>query len=145
MHEPAIKNERYAAIYKSVSHAAGRGLPCPTNATLATIGDYNSISGPVSALAILQKQGLLTVEKRQHSRVVHFPDGLSTLDEGCDQPHWRDTKRRNAFREKLKQRLAEIISEGSTLAAAPRQLGVTRAQALSAWASIKRDLGWQAV
>lgn len=145
MAQAAFKNERYAAIYASVRHAAEHGQPCPTNMTLSVVGDYSSISGPVSALAILEKDGLLRVEKRQRSRVIHFPDGLSTLDEGLDEPHWRDAKRRDAYREKLKADVAELVAEGAAVTNVHRRLDATRAQVLSAWASIKRDLGRQAV
>lgn len=46
---------------------------------------------------------------------------------------------------KIRDTIAELVSEGVTLTAAAAQLGLSLSAASRHWARIRRDLGWQAV
>lgn len=81
--------QRIEAVRKAIRRAAENALPCPTNPELAKLAGYGSISGPVGALGILVKRGVLTVERFATARRVTFADGVATaVVKGT--PHWRD-------------------------------------------------------
>lgn len=53
-----------------------------------------------------------------------------------------DAQRRKSARQM--GRIAELVSEGWTIKAAGREIGVGEGRALKIWRSIKDGLGWQA-
>lgn len=60
-------------------------------------------------------------------------------------PFARHTATRRAHTQRQKETMAELVSEGWSIAAAGRHLGVNQQRASAIWQQIKRDMGAQAI
>lgn len=131
-------------VFAAIKAAARNGEPCPSNMDLAALLDCSSIATPCRALKGLEAKGFVTVERYQHSRQV-FIGGtdLATAEPRHKTVHWR--KRKRFTRHELQDRIADLASEGLSLAAIARELGFSVVHVRNVWTDIKRQLGWQAV
>lgn len=50
----------------------------------------------------------------------------------------------NAIQRRRTNRLAELVANGSSIAQAGRDMGLTKGQAMGLWERIRLGLGWQA-
>lgn len=144
-HILAQLGDKDRVIYTSVRHAAERGQECPSNPVLAVIADYSSISSPVASLKRMQRLGLLHVERFAHSRVVTFPDGMSTKATSESNPHWRDTGKRKRGTRDFMARVADMVANGGPITECHSRLKASRHEVTNAWQQIKNELGEQAV
>jgi len=138
-------SENEAIVYRMIRKAAEMGDPCPSNSLLTTACGFSSIAAPVGVVNRLKKRGLFKVDIRQRSRVVTFPDGLATKDEGNDIIHHRRPKARARQVQSIKDGIADHLANGATVAAAARAIGVTESRGYRALDEIRADIGWQAV
>lgn len=139
-HQSAV--ERAGKVFALVKQAAERGEECPGSGVLA-----ERLGCGVTAIAryfdFLKANGMVEVRAAAGIRVVTIcATGKTTRARAkvtVPKRNRRHGPARNAAR------IAGLVADGSTIAAAGRQLGITPKQAEAAWKQVRQDLGWQAV
>ena len=69
-------------VYAAIKAAAHEGRICPSNVELGMLLDCRSKGTPSAAIAALERDGHIIVQRFNSARLVTFPgaDGLSTAD-----------------------------------------------------------------
>lgn len=82
-----------ALLLSTLTDAADRGVPCPTNEDLADMLGFG-LSAPPGIMRRLEMRGLIRVEKYQRERrVTIMSTGNKTAEVRTPAPHWRDRPR----------------------------------------------------
>lgn len=76
-------------IFDAIARAAAAGKACPTNVELADAIDAGSISSPAKMIMVLERRGLISVERFGAGRQVTIAaTGQKTAYSGKRAPHW---------------------------------------------------------
>lgn len=79
-----------ATLYGALLRAADRGERCPTNEVICGLIGATSVSAPPRLMGIMERRGMIRVERGQRDRIVHIVATGKRTAGKIGAKHWRD-------------------------------------------------------